>query len=483
MTQSIDRRVFLTLLAMAGVDAAAQPVPAGGNRVVVLGGGLAGLAAAWNLMQRGYDVRVFEAQDIPGGRVKTIRAPFANGGYAEAGALRIPNNHHWTMKYIRLMGLESKLRAYTDDGQHLWYLQGRRFTTPSGDWPVEGLSAEERANPFAMIPRYWGPGFQAVGDPTQPGFPTASALPLDAYRLDEFFRLNGASEAWYNVLFAAEGNVRRANTLAITALEGAPNEGPFTQTFGLVGGNDQLPKALANALGSRVTYNSPVVRLAHRTDGVTVTVRNASGQQQEVQADHCICTLPFPVLRQVEITPAFSGPKMSAIDGYGLARASRLYFQTRTRFWRNDPLGALGGLNMVGTDTQAERIWNTSQLQPDATMGMLQSYMFDENATVFAGAERSQRLAAWTQLIARFLPDLPNQIAATYEKVWHEDPWQKGAFALLEQNEFRTIWPAARRPEGRVHFAGEHTSVWFAWQNGALESAERCVQEVLQASG
>ena len=212
-----------------------------------------------------------------------------------------------------------------------------------------------------------------------------------------------------------------------------------------------------------------------------VTVRNRSGQH-EVRADHCICTLPFPVLRQVEIAPAFSEPKMKAIEGYGLGSVSRLYFQTKTRFWRKDPLGALGGLNMIGTDTPVERIWNTSQLQPDPAMGMLQSYMFDENALAFSRIAPKERVSAWTKRIAQFVPDLPNQVAASYYKVWHEDPWQKGAFAFMKPNEFGWMWPAARRAEGRVHFAGEHTSAWGAYQNGALESAERCVQEVLQAT-
>jgi monoamine oxidase len=194
MTESLDRRAFLALAAMAGAAAAAQPLMRGdGKRVAILGAGLAGLASAWNLMRAGYDVRVFEAQDIPGGRVKTIRTPFKNGGYAEAGALRIPNNHRYTMKYIKLMGLESKLVAYEDDGRHLWHLQGKGFTTPGGEWPLEGLTAEEKPNPFAMLARDWGPGFQAVGDPTSKEFPTPSALTLDRYRLADFFRKNGAS--------------------------------------------------------------------------------------------------------------------------------------------------------------------------------------------------------------------------------------------------------------------------------------------------
>ena len=286
------------------------------------------------------------------------------------------------------------------------------------------------------------------------------------------------------MFFATEGNIGRVNALAVTMLEGAPNDGEHTRTYGLMGGNDQLPKALARALGDRVTYNSPVVRLAHGKDGVTVTVRSRAGQH-EVRADHCICTLPFPLLRQVEIAPAFSELKMQAIQSYGLGAVSRVYFQTKTRFWRNDPLGALGGLNMVGTDTPAERIWNTSQLQPDPVMGMLQSYMFDENALAFAriASHERERVAASTRRVAAFLPELPNQVVASYCKEWHEDPWQKGAFGLVPPDQFKWMWPAARRAEGRVHFAGEHTSVWTAYQNGALESAERCVQEVLLATG
>jgi monoamine oxidase len=482
MAEFIDRRTFLTLLAMAGTAAMAQPVPrATGKRVIVLGGGLAGLAAAWNLMRAGFEVLVFEAQELPGGRVKTIRAPFKKGGYAEAGALRIFNHHRWTMKYIRLMGLASKLAAYDEDvGKHLWYVQGKRFTTPEGEWPLEGLRAEERKDPFALVQRYWAPGFQAVGDPTRAEFPTAAALALDPYRVDEFLRKNGASDAWLQLMFASEGYFRRGNALAVTALEGAPNDGEHTRTYGLVGGNDQLPKAIATALGTRVKYNSPVLRLAHDASGVRVTVRDGGGRQ-EVEADHCICTLPFPLLRQVEITPAFSHLKMEAIRGYDLFPIARVLLQTKTRFWRQDPLGALGGLNMVGTDTMAERIWNTSHLQRDSTMGMLQSYMFDEHALAFARIPPTDRVSESLRIIAQFLPQLPEEVVASSVKVWQEDPWQKGGFAFAKPNELKWIWPAARKPEGRVHFAGEHTSVWIGYQNGALESAERCVQEILPA--
>ena len=85
-------------------------------------------------------------------------------------------------------------------------------------------------------------------------------------------------------------------------------------------------------------------------------------------------------------------------------------------------------------------------------------------------------------MVSEFLPQLPSEVAASYVKVWSEDPWQLGAFAWPKPGEFHRIWPAARQAEGRVHFGGEHTSVWIGFQNGALESGERCANEIIGAS-
>jgi monoamine oxidase len=485
MQQNVDRRTFLKLVSLASSVAALGHAPRfSGKRVVVLGAGLAGLAAAWNLLRQGYDVLVLEAQSRPGGRVRTVRAPFRQGGYAEAGAVRIPSQHEWTLKYIRSMGLESKLVPYDQDiGAHLWYLQGKRFITPAGDWPLQGLTTQEKADPFAMLGTYLGPALAAVGDPMASGFPSPAALELDAYRVDEYLRHAGASESWIHILFASEGNAPRMNTLALAMVEAALLGSAPGQTFGLLGGNDQLPRALAATLEGRVKYNSPVLRLAHGDDGVRVTFRDRNGHQEQMQADWCICTLPFPVLREIEIAPAFSETKMAAIQQYQLMPIARQYFQTRTQFWRDDPLGRLGGLNMVGTDSVVERVWNTSHLQPDPTMGMLQSYMIDDHAMAFASLDPHQRATKWRRAISRFLPGLREQeVVATYSKVWQDDPWQRGGFAFMQPNQFEWLWPAARRAERRVHFAGEHTSVWFGWQNGALESAERVVQEIAQGT-
>ena len=116
------------------------------KRVLVVGAGLAGLSAAFELTQAGHDVTVLEARTRPGGRVHTLRDPFADGLYAEAGAARIPNHHHFTLKYAELFGLT--LDPFEPpDVPSVYHVRGQRIRVTPGqkvEWPYD-LTAEERA--------------------------------------------------------------------------------------------------------------------------------------------------------------------------------------------------------------------------------------------------------------------------------------------------------------------------------------------------
>src|SRR5438874_12229083 len=100
----ITRRQFLASSTAAILSPAiVTRVPS--KRVVIIGAGLAGLVAGLELVNRGHEVTILEARNRAGGRVLTIHKPFADGLYAEAGALFIPDCHHLTMKYARPCGL------------------------------------------------------------------------------------------------------------------------------------------------------------------------------------------------------------------------------------------------------------------------------------------------------------------------------------------------------------------------------------------
>ena len=484
MMDSLDRRAFLRYVAAVGAvalaDQARSPSSAaakrgGGHRVVVLGAGLAGLGAAYNLIQHGYEVTVLEAQDRPGGRVLTVREGFHRGGHAEMGAIRIPESHEYTLKYVKEFGLE--LTPY-DTGTRAFYLQGKRFLAPPAGtpWPLEGFAPGEQPDPSARLPQYLLSGFDKLGDVFDPGWPGAfpSALELDGTTLSGYMRSQGASDTWLDWLFAQEGRIGRTNAaagFAVESLSGGNILGSIT------GGNDRLPYAFASALGRRVKYGSPVVRIAQDDRGVTVGYVDRTGRH-EIRADRCVCALPFAPLRRVSIATPFSDQKMAAIEQLRYMAAARCHFQTRTRFWQDDPLGPLGGLNLVGTDTMAGRVWSTSSQQADPELGMIHAYMFDTEALEFA-SHGHRRVAAMRTLFRQLLPGIRGQVVGVAHKAWQEDPWAGGGWGWTQPGELRWMLPAMRQPEDRVHFAGEHTSLWIAYMNGALESAERVVQEIL----
>jgi monoamine oxidase len=490
MIDDLDRRKFLQALAAisAAPLASLTNTPearagdhrrGGGRRVVVLGAGLAGLGAAYNLMRHGYDVTVLEAQDRPGGRVQTLRHGFQRGGHAELGAIRIFESHEYVRRYISEFGLE--LTPY-DSGTRAFHMQGKRFLTPpAGEpWPLNGLSAGEQPDLAARLGDYFVSGFAKLGDVFDPGWPGAfpSALELDAMTMDEYMGSQGASATWRDWFYAQEGRFARVNAAAAFAVESLTT-GNFLGS--IRGGTDQLPYALAAGLGHRVRYRSEVVRIAQGGDHVTIGYRDRSGLD-EIRADRCVCALPFAPLRRVSIATPFSPQKMAAIHKLRYMAVARCYFQTRSRFWQRDPLGPLGGLNLVGTDTMAGRVWNTSSQQADPRLGMIQAYMFDTEALEFAG-HGHRRVSATRKLMGRLLPGIRGQIVGVGHKAWQEDRWAGGGWGSVQPGELRWMFPAMRRVEGRVHFAGEHTSLWAAWMNGALESAERVAAEILHADG
>jgi monoamine oxidase len=480
---TLDRRRFLLALgALTATPLAslanAPHARAGDDRsVVVLGAGLAGLGAAYNLMKRGYDVTVLEAQDRPGGRVQTAREGFRRGGHAELGAIRIIDANEYTRRYVEEFGLE--LTPY-DTGMPAFFMRGKRFAVPPAGqpWPLPGLAPDEQPDPSARLPQYLLSGMAKLGDISDPGWPgtVPSARELDRTTVDGYMRAQGASKAWRDWFYAQNGRVARINAAAGFAVE---SMSVGNNVWSIKGGNDRLPYAFAAALGRRIRYRSEVVRISQDHSGVTIGFRDRTGQHQ-LRADRCVCALPFAPLRRVQLDAGFSHDKLAAIHKLKYMPAARCYFQTRTRFWEHDALGPLGGLNLVGTDTMAGRVWNTSSQQRDQTTGMLQAYMFDTEALEFA-SHGQRRVDAVRRLFRTLVPGIDGQIIGLAHKTWQEDPWAGGGWGWTQPGDLRWMLPAMRRPERRVHFAGEHTSLWIAWMNGALESAERVVEEILAA--
>jgi monoamine oxidase len=386
-----------------------------------------------------------------------------------------------------------------------YHLKGHFFFYDGIAWPAFlDLTSQERDNDFfsqAVLHEYrWvnGPlppqGTNHLGDPAVPfggpaNWPYGDGIvpTLDewnGYTLAEFLASRGASADWINHLYVAENGSEVASTASLSWLVQSSLDYNWGATYYLDGGLDQIPEALADAvlgLGGVIYHGAAVVALEQHAGSVTVKYVNAWGNLKSLSAERVVCALPFPVLRdKVNLTKAgIAADKLGWIKALGMMSASRACLQTKSRFWRNH---GIEGLKLVGTDTDVERLWHSTNTQPGAG-GLLQTYMQEENADAFGDVPAGDRLAYMTQRISsQVFPEMASEWNGLgFHKVWKEDPWTGGAWLAPKRDQFLQGFHVWGRAEGRIHFAGEHTSLYSGWMQGGIESGQRAAYEVLSA--
>jgi monoamine oxidase len=245
----------------------------------------------------------------------------------------------------------------------------------------------------------------------------------------------------------------------------------------ILGGNDQLPRGLARALAGQILYNRPVRTIAHDAEGATVTFEEG-GALRTLRAPRLVVAIPFKVLRDIEVTPSFSPAKSKCIATLSYGHVMKLAMQYRQRFW--DEPDSLG--QRVFTDTLLRRVYHFSIDQP-GPRGILMSFTSGADAEALGRMSDAERLRTALQEAAKVWPEAPRHFEGGAVKYWNEDPWIRGSYSFEGVGQARDSLQIAAASEGRVHFAGEHTSVHRASMNGALESGVRAAAEVRKAEG
>lgn len=398
---AITRRQFLrrSAIAAAGAgligitparSATAVILKGPSRKVLILGAGMAGLVAAYELTKLGHDVTVLEARTRPGGRVHTLREPFSDGLYAEAGAARIPNTHELTLKYVKAFDLPLE-PFYPNARNALRFDRGSR-----DEVPIAGF--------------------------------------VDAMTVNYGADLGGRPDRWYKIK----------------------------------GGSDLLPKALARELESKIKYGCAVVRIEQDANAARVVFRKG-GANETLTADSVLCTIPFSVLRKVEL-PALPERKRDAIKRTHYDAVSRVYLQTKGRVWEEQ------GFNGFAFTREAVEVWQPTWSQP-GPRGILMTYARPGEAEIIAKLKEDARIEATTKQLDAIFPGVRSNFERGVSKCWSDDEWARGAWATVGFSDFAT----AVAPNGRIHFAGEHLSPWFSWIQGAIFSSLNAVKEIDEA--
>jgi monoamine oxidase len=450
------------------------------KRVVVIGAGIAGLVAAYELDRAGHDPIVLEANQRVGGRVYTLRG-FAPGLYGEAGAMRIPRVHDLTLGYCEAFGLE--LRPFVmGNPKALVYVGGQRMTAADADADPRRLSFDlteaEVGRSFGAMWEEAVADLRAWLDEDEHTGWERILREYDQYSLREFLESRGWSEGaieMYGVMNFVESDLD--NSVIEEFRESLGKN--FEDMQEIVGGMDRLPAAFFEPMPERVRFGAEVLGIAQDPDGVTVSYRTLAGRFTE-RGDYAICTLPFSVLRHVEVTPRFSRDKQRAIRQLNYSESTKILFQVRHRFWETED-GIVGGT--TATDLPIRRmVYPSHPPGGETTRGiLLASYTWSQDATRWAAMDPETRLEQALDDVAQIHPSVRDAFEGGASHAWSTDPFAAGAFALFAPGQQTQLQADIVQPEGRVHFAGEHCSLHHAWIQGALESGIRAAREIHRA--
>jgi monoamine oxidase len=478
-----NRREFtrLALLALGGVSLArdrswAYPQQrmersGRGKQVVILGAGLAGLVAGWELQKAGHNVTILEAQLHPGGRVHTIREGLSDDFYAEAGAGRIPANHDVTLQWLKYFGLELE-PFYPTDLAQVALLKGKRVEIPP-DKPVDmslvplNLTEEERKVGLTKLDEYYyGETAKQIGSYIREDWPPEIAR-LGDIGIADYLKKRGASEdAIHYIVMGFQENA------ALDYIRDITNQNTFLSK--IRGGNDRLPRAFAAKLSDVICYGCVVEHIDRGEKRVRIGYQRM-GSLEQVEADAVVCTIPYSVLRRISVIPEWSPAKRNVIDKLYYGPVVRTTYQVHRRYWEDE------GLNGFGRSDKNFEVWHPTFGKP-GKRGLLQAYNYENYARELDRLPESERMERVISDMDEVLPGLRANLETVVVKSWVNDPWQRGAYTEYEPGQTKWYGDICK-PEGRVWFAGEHASAWPGWMQGALTSGIKAAREINAVQG
>ncbi|MCU4987926.1 flavin monoamine oxidase family protein [Bacillus cereus] len=457
------------------------------KQIIVVGAGMAGLVSASLLKAAGHEVKIFEANNRVGGRIETVRME-DTGLYLDVGAMRIPYSHTLTMAYIRKFGLQVSPFINRNDTDII-YVNGRKTTLQQYEkdpsilrYPVEmnevGKTSEEllllavqpiinfiKKNPE----KNWDVVVKDFGRHS-----TGQFLKYHPYQYNTYF--SPVTIEMIGVLLDLEGFLERSFVETLRFLYIMQEESGFCE---IVGGNDRLPKSFLPQLEENIIYNQKLMKLHQHDNGVTAFYRNEETfEYSSITGDLVIVTIPFSTMRFVEVDPfdSISHEKWKAIRELHYMPATKIGIQFKSRFWEEQ--GQLGG--RIITDLPIRYAYYPSYgIGEKGPAMMLGSYTWSYDALLWDGLSKGDRIYYTLHNLATILGgQVYDEFLSGISKSWTLDPYALGGFALFQAGQESELQPVIVKPEGRIFFAGDHTTLYHGWIQGAIESGVRVAVEV-----
>lgn len=454
--------------------------------VGIVGAGLAGLACADALKQKGIRAAVYEGRSRVGGRQSSLSG-FFPGQVVERGGELIDNLHKTLLGYAQRFKL-AKEDVGKVEGEAFFYFHGRRY-------PEEQVVEEYRE----FVDRMRDDLRTLSGAPTADAHNDADVA-LDRMSLEEYLDkrragpvLRAAVEASYIGEYGLE--LDRQSSLNFLLFIHADRRSRF-QPFGvfsderyhIIDGNDRIARGLADAVDGQIELGMRLVRICKTPSGrIELTFQQDSRTIARTH-DVVVLAVPFTTLRGVELDAGLGLPewKLDAIRNLGYGTNSKLMVGFTSRPW-----AAQGGdgscyadlPNLHGTwETNPERATSSqavltdytggnlgTSLDPNQTQKAAEAFLIDADK-VFPGVKTAARRDSRKRLVAHL-------------EAWPQDPWTRGSYTCYLPGQFTTIAGNEGKPAGNLYFAGEHANSFYEWQGfmeGAALSGLQTASEILR---
>ncbi|WP_026694258.1 flavin monoamine oxidase family protein [Peribacillus kribbensis] len=459
------------------------------KKISIIGAGMSGLVAGSLLKASGHHVTILEASDRVGGKIYTARKPFENGQYLDMGAMRIPDVHFMTLAYIEKFGLKIN-RFIGTTPNDLVYVNGKtarlkEVLKSPGILGFPLLEAEQKISPLQLFQTAIRPITEFIARNPAQNWPKV-VRDFDSYSFEAFLKYNPAA------LSLSDGAINMLEVLL--ALEGFP-ELSFTAVLrellyllesGLVlheitGGNDLLPHAFLKELQSIIMLNQRVEGLTQSND--EIVLRSTAGKNAKTfitKSDLVIITVPFSAFPFINVNPRslLSYHKWRAINELHYITGTKIGLQFSRRFWEEN--GQYGGQSI--TDLPVRFSYYPSRGIGTNTPGIvLASYTWGDDSLFWDSLDEKDRIhKSLENLSIIHGRDLSRYFMAGKSFSWGQNPYSAGVVSFYKPLQQTTLGPYIASREGRVLFAGEHTSNYPGWIQGAIESGIRVAEEVNQ---
>jgi monoamine oxidase len=447
-------------------------------RIVIVGGGMAGLSALHTLKKAGLTATVYESSGRTSGRIFTVQKAMGEGTWAEFGAEFIDTNHAdmWALaKEFNLELIDYAQASETKLEAEAFFFEGKHRT-------LKEVVAE-----FSKFAPQMKKDMDSLPESIDHQTKDPVAIKFDNMSISEYLPSIGATgwiKTFIEVAYESEYGLSPAlqsslNLLLLISPDTADGHlalfGDSDERYKTRGGNQSIPDSIAKKYPSDIMLNHTLVSIRSVGTGFMLYFDKV---KNPVPTDYVIMTVPFTRLREVDLRISMPQIKWDVINKLGYGTNSKLMIGMQNHFWRQQGFGGL-----VYADNGIPNGWDNAQLQTADSQAAGLSILFGGKSGVEVGngsveSQRNIYLPKWEQIYKGATKAHNGKLA---RMVWPTYPHNKGSYICYTTGQYTTLSGAEVMPVGNMLFAGEHCGGDFAgFMNGAAQSGREAAEVIIK---